>query len=57
MCTADIVLGNAEFTKPVTCGDDSLRSMTRPSPFFVTVARIGMSVAPCPSSSMIATPR
>ena len=57
MCTADIVLGRAEFTKPVTCGADSLRSMTSPSPFFVILARIGMSRAPWPSSSSTDTPR
>ena len=57
MCTADIVLGSAELTKPVTCGDDSLRSMVSASPFLVTVARIGTSTAPWPSSSSTVTPR
>ena len=57
MCTADIVLGKAEFTNPVTWGAEALRSITSPSPFFVTVARIGMFVTPWPSSSRIEAPR
>jgi len=57
MCTEDIVLGKDEFTKPFTWGSEALRSTMRPSPFFVTVARIAMFSMPWPSSSRIASPR
>ncbi len=57
MCTADIVLGNDEFTKPVTWASDSLRSTVRPSPFLVTVARIATFSMPWPSSSSTDSPR
>ena len=57
MCTADIVFGNDEFTNPETCGCESLRSTVSESPFFVTVARIQMSVNSWPSSSRIVSPR
>ena len=57
MCTEDIVLGKDEFTKPFTWGSEALRSTMRPSPFFVTVARIAMFSIPWPSSSRIASPR
>ena len=43
--------------KPCTCGCESVRSMVRASPFTVTVARMWMSVKPCPSSSRMASPR
>ena len=57
MCTADIVFGNDELMKPWTCRCESERSTVSASPFFVTVARIQMSVKPWPSSSRIVSPR
>src|SRR4029450_1283600 len=56
MCTADIVLGHAECTKPVACGCESLRSTKSDSPFLVTVARMWTSRNPWPSSSRIDSP-
>ena len=56
MCTADIVLGKAELTKPITWSCESVRSTVSESPFLVTVARMWTSLIPCPSSSRIASP-
>ncbi len=56
MCTADIVLGKDELTKPITWSCESVRSTVSESPFLVTVARMWMSLMPWPSSSRIASP-
>ena len=57
MCTADMVLGNDELTNPITWSCESERSTVSESPFLVTVARMGMSVMPWPSSSRMDSPR
>jgi len=51
------MFGYDELMNPVTWGCESERSTVRSLPRLVTVARIQMSSAPCPSSSMIASPR
>ena len=43
MCTAEIVFGYDELTKPITWGRESDRSTISESPFLVTVARMPMS--------------
>jgi hypothetical protein len=56
MRAALTVFGQEELTKPRTWSALPDRSTTSDPPRFATRARIGMSVAPWPSSSSVACP-